>query len=128
MSDEVSSGGLDPKAMNIIIGIAGGLAFIYIIALIIQAATSRTSYSWPPWKSQCPDYWVTSRNSSGDIICTKDPHNVNGSNTRCEPLASAGAYIGNSANSVNMQGFDVNQKCEWAKSCQVSWENVDNKC
>lgn len=129
MSDDgTSSGGLDPKAMNIILGIAGGLVFIYIIALIINAATRKTKYKWPPWKSQCPDYWSTSRNSNGDIICTKDPHNKNGSNQRCEPLSSAGAYIGNSANVVNMSGFDINQKCNWAKNCQVIWENVDNKC
>ena len=47
MSDDgTSSGGLDPKAMNIILGIAGALVFIYIIALIISVATRKTKYKW----------------------------------------------------------------------------------
>jgi len=128
MEDEMPSGGLDPKAMNIILGIAGFLVFLYIIALIVQAVTSKTTYTWPPWKSKCPDYWSTSRNSNGDIICTKDPHNKNGLDQRCSPLSQNGAYVGNSADVVNMQGLSVPQQCEWAKNCQVIWENVDNKC
>lgn len=128
MEYEMPSGGLDPKAMNIILGIAGFLVLLYIIALIVQAATRKTSYSWPPWKSKCPDYWSTSRNSNGDIICTKDPRNKNGLDQRCSPLLENGSYVGNSANVVNMQGLSVPQQCEWAKNCQVIWENVDNKC
>ena len=119
---------LRPEAMNVILITAGVLVFIYILALILSSLKKDSTYKWPPWKSQCPDYWSTSRDNSGNIICTKSKANPNGLNQRCSPLSENGAYVGNSSNVVNMSGLSLNQKCEWAKNCQVLWENVDDKC
>lgn len=128
---ESSTGGLDPDALNVILATAGVLVLIYIIALIASSLSSRPEYKWPPWKSKCPDYWSTSKDSSGNIICTKSQQNPNGLNQRCAPFStntSNGFYVGSGSNIINMSGATRSDKCAWSKQCNVIWENIDNKC
>ena len=128
---ESSIGGLNPDALNVILATAGILVLIYIIALIVSSLSSRPEYNWPPWKSKCPDYWSTSKDSSGNIICTKSRENPNGINSRCAPFStnsSNGYYVGSGSNIINMTNASQQDKCNWAKECNVIWENVDNKC
>jgi hypothetical protein len=121
-------GALNPKALNMILIISGVLVFLYVIALIVSSLTKSTTYPWPPWKSHCPDYWSTSKDSNGNIICTKSLENPNGLNQRCSPLVENGSYIGNGPNMVNLSGLSMSEKCNWAKNCNILWENVDNQC
>jgi len=72
---------------------------------------------WPPVYSPCPDYWT----DLGGKICKND-----------KLLGKCNMGVG-SANEKSMDG-DITtvagrlKLCDWAKSCNISWEGIDSLC
>jgi hypothetical protein len=126
MEENDNVGGIKKKTLMVIFGVSGFLIFIYIISLILNALLNKKTYAWPPWVGKCPDYWTTSTDSSGQTICTKSISNPNGLDTKCDPLMDK--YVGDTNNIINMTNITDTDKCNWSKNCNISWENIDNKC
>jgi hypothetical protein len=73
--------------------------------------------NWPPYKSHCPDYW----NPIGNNIC-ENTHNIGVP----ECLKKPHGKIKNIQNNrVSFHGVSKENKCSWAKKCEVPWEGVD---
>lgn len=126
MNENENSGGINKEAIKVIFGVAFILILFYIISLIFDALSNKKTYNWPPWVGKCPDYWTTSTDSEGNTICTKNPINPNGLNQLCEPIIQN--YVDSNPNIIKMNDVSDTDKCNWSKNCNVSWENIDNKC
>lgn len=112
------------NSSKVISSVAGAIVFLYIIMLILAALMNKKTFIWPPWVSECPDYWITSKDSKGQIRCTKNPLNKNGLDKMCPPLLDRYETDG----SLNMDGVSDIDKCSWARECKVTWDNINNKC
>jgi len=109
------------------------LLFLTVMAIRMFSAPRTTMRRFPPWLSECPDFWV----KEGDK-CVPDPHNANG-----RPVCNNDP--GNSNEQVNWnvpqglnysegEGVDfskapLNDRCKWAQACDVHWEGIsDQSC
>lgn len=84
--------------------------------------TEQQKQTWPINISACPDYWV----HEGDNKC-KNPFGVG----QCPKGQDGEAVVGGTQDfSSNLyQGLDGKfEKCKWAKTCNTSWEGIDNLC
>ena len=126
MDENATVGGIKKEALYWIFGIACTLVFLYILAIILDALLNKKTYMWPPWVGKCPDYWTTSTDSEGNTICTKNPLNSNGLDKICDPISQN--YVSGNSNIIKMTDVSDTDKCNWAKNCSISWENIDNKC
>ena len=110
-----------------------GVIIVAIIVLIIVLVAigvilyqSTTNATWPPYLSDCPDYWVDL--SSNGAACL-NTHRLGKCNIP-------------SKDNPNTMNFDVSpfndstngscNKYNWAKGCNVEWDGitygVDNPC
>ena len=110
--------GLDSQALAFVFGTAGVLVILYIVSSVLSSLNKNNSYTWPPWKSQCPDYWTTSKNEDGDTICTMNISNPNG-DIKC---SNTDYTVNGDPKMVNMSNISKSEKCAWANTCNVTWD------
>jgi hypothetical protein len=97
--------------------------FITIILCVIsynKISKSFNKKNWPPSVSKCPDYWIESQSSSGEIMC-KNEQNLG--KESCPKEVNLNTFTQNSRLLAN----DDCEKAKWAKACSLSWDGITNK-
>ena len=99
---------------------------VLIICLTILGLMIRNSVKngqFPPEIGKCPDYWNTSFNKDGGLVCLnsmKLPTNKDGGMAPCDSIdLSDSKYQGMSAKAMRA-------KCQIANACHVTWDGVTN--
>ena len=105
--------------------------FLTISAIKLFGGTASVMRRYPPWLSECPDYWTKVHTRNG-TVCQRDPANANGRET-CNatpgsynytkrPPPSSLYYENGSA--VPFSQASLTDRCTWAKACDVYWEGL----
>lgn len=103
------------QSVVLIIAFIALILSLTIVGLLIKSSASAAKF--PPETSQCPDYWKTAYNSTGNVIC-KNTMNLG---TGCPSMdISDPQYQGNSDTAITA-------KCNYAKNtCGVTWDGITN--
>lgn len=92
-----------------------------ILGLMIRSAVKNGEF--PPEISFCPDYWKTSYNKNGGLVCLNSlgmPKGKDGGVAPCDTIdLSDSKYQG-------MGPKAMRSKCEIANACHVTWDGVTN--
>jgi len=112
------------------------LVLLIIAAIQIFGKPSSTLRRYPPWISECPDYWDkvivngavscrrSERNPNGRMQCSAAPNSYNASYS---PPPQALNYIQDE--NVNFNRSSLVDRCKWAQACDVYWEGIsDQNC
>jgi len=101
---------------QIILVIAGILLVLSLVVIGVLLWNAKATDLYPPEISSCPDYYLL---SAKDQKC----HNVKG--------------LGNGGGDCNTIGFPPlrgkqdkqgrEERCNWAKSCGVTWDGITNQ-
>ena len=105
--------------------------FLTVVSIRMFGSPSTTLRRFPPWLSECPDFWLKKGN-----MCVRDPKNPNGRQV-CDNVP--GNFNDNVDWTVprNLQyslneGVDfsttpLNERCQWAQACDVNWEGISDQ-
>jgi hypothetical protein len=105
-----------PVSIAIIFSLLLGL-YYWSVYQQNKALAQSEKNNWPPYQSHCPDYWKP----IGKNTC-ENTHNIG----MPECLKKNHGKIKNIQNNrVSFLGVSKEDKCSWAKKCEVSWEGVD---
>jgi hypothetical protein len=66
------------------------LLFLTIVAIRLFSAPRTTVRRFPPWLSECPDFWVKEGNK-----CVPDPQNANGRQVCNNDPGNSNQHVGN---------------------------------
>lgn len=110
--------------------------FIIVVFIVLTIGAIRlfgytppSIQRYPPWVSQCPDYWI----NNGDGTCTYNTATPNGFPT-CDSTTNSGKapasdlmYTPNKP--VHVNKYSWKDLCKWTKSCDIYWEGIsDQNC
>lgn len=109
------------------------LVLLIIACIRIFGKPSATMRRYPPWISECPDYWDKVIHN-GKVTCVRNESNANGRpvcnaspnhyNTNFSPPPQALYY--NEGQQVNFNKSSLPDRCKWAKACDVYWEGISD--
>jgi hypothetical protein len=90
------------------------VCLIYIGVLLYK---NKINKSFPPILANCPDYWVDESNENNGSKCV---NKQNVGNSKCAKTMDF---------SGSMWSGDTGlcAKSTWAKSCDLTWDGIDNK-
>lgn len=99
---------------KIIIIIALVILVVSLLSIGLVIRNSKSDVVFPPMVGQCPDYWKeTSNNVCQNVLKL--------GKTTCEQIKDF-----NGSEYQGKQG--IIEKCNWAKSCDLVWDGVTDKC
>ena len=109
------------------------LVMLIIGAIKLFGGPEGTMKRYPPWISECPDYWIRTMGSDGTVYCQRDEANPNGRST-----CSSNSYNTQSSYKppqqliypegvpVPINNATMIDKCQWANACDIYWEGVSD--
>ena len=112
------------------------LVFIAVYAIIgvwqYFANQNAKKYRYPPWLTNCPDYWTY---DPSDNSCTQqsfsDENNDISRNGKRECAADGFDKYSPDANGNSKITFkstdSLTDKCNWAKTCNVQWDGISSR-
>lgn len=101
----------------IICGVGVLLLFLFVIGILIYSSNSKT-ISYPPYVSDCPDYWYESFDKETNIgsKCYNVKH-----------LGSSDCQEYMDFSTSDWTGSDsLCKKQTWANNCKVTWDGITN--
>mgnify|MGYP006160995191 CR=1 FL=1 len=89
---------------------------ISLFIIFYNLKNYKKHYNFPPYKSECPDFYSFDKNS-GECI---DKHNLfyTDDNNKC--------YSTNFKNENTQDNDLICKKKEWAKECLLNWDGITN--
>jgi len=110
------------------------LVLVYYGYQFYKWKEERENLQWPPEITECPDYWL----SVGKHKC-KNVYNLGKCPTKHGEQELQGEFdfrshlniSSNDTAELNKLMYTTDalkKKCKWAKSCDASWEGVDDLC
>lgn len=104
---------------KISIYIASGMLIISLLFILFVIYQSSYNASFPPFISQCPDFWkVTDPNICNDTLNIM-PQNSVDSFAACKRKMDF--------NATKFQGQSgMQNKYNWSRKCNVSWDGITN--
>lgn len=101
---------------NIVLIIAGILLILTLVIFGISLYNKNKHSAFPPVRSQCPDYWEFTKDSTGADICI---NTKNLGNPKCNKQMNfqEGKWVGKEGT--------CNKK-DWAKNCDLVWDGITN--
>ena len=114
------------------------LVMFIIGAIKLFGGPEATMKRYPPWISDCPEYWIRTIDSDGNVLCQRDDANPNGRvkcssnpndyNTQLssKPPPQQLMYQEGAPVKINQKGVSMGDKCQWAKACDIYWEGVSD--
>lgn len=109
------------------------LLYLTIVAIRMFAAPRTTMRRFPPWLSECPDFWVKDgdkckpepNNPNGRAVCSNHPNNHNEHVSWLVPSNLDYAQD----EGVSFSNHSLRDRCKWAQACDVHWEGIsDQSC
>lgn len=101
----------------LVVAAIGLILSLTVVALMIKR---QNKAQWPPVVPDCPDWWKSSLDSNGNVVCT----NVQNLGT------CPGPFYPNSSQYTGADG--ACNKYTWATNCGIQWDGitygVDNPC
>lgn len=100
---------------------------ILVTALLFLAITLSKSMfeeSFPPIRSECPDYWDMIRDSEGNINCVNNS-NVNTGSYAAEIKSECESYPASQFSGTDLNEIKCN-KYKWANKCGITWDSITN--
>ena len=104
-----------------------------IAAIRLFSTPLTTMRRFPPWLSDCPDFWIKdgdkckpdpkSSNANGRQVCNNQPGNYN---EKVDWNVPAGLEY-NLNEGVDFTGKPLNERCKWAQACDVHWEGISDQ-
>ena len=92
-------------------------------AIRLFGSTPPSIQRYPPWLSQCPDYWT----NNGDGTCTYNAATPNGKPT-CSNGDDKNLHY-TQTTKVPVNKYSWKDLCNWCGNCQIYWEGVsDQNC
>lgn len=107
--------------------------YLTIIAIRLFSTPLTTMRRFPPWLSECPDFWVKdgdrcvpdTNNANGRQVCNNAPGNYNENVDWNVPEQ----LHYNLNEGVDFSKSPLNERCKWAQACDVHWEGIsDQSC
>lgn len=115
-----------------VIGIAILILFIILIIIGVMIYNSKNSMVYPPTALDCPNYWVSDKDSNNNHICYVPNNGVNvgifdGKNTPGYNSNTNGKYI--NFNDSKWGAAASNSTCakyKWCKKNSILWDGISN--
>ena len=92
------------------------LLIICLIYIGVSLYRSKYSKTFPPILANCPDYWVDESEKNNGSKCV---NKQNLGNSQCEKTM-------NFSGSMWSGDAGLCAKSKWAKSCDLTWDGIDN--
>lgn len=117
-----------------IIVIISILVLLIIAAIKIFGGPAAVMRRYPPWISECPDYWDKVI-ENGQVYCKRNVANPNGrsscnaspgnyNSTHNKPPPQALYYTDGEV--VQFNKSSLPERCQWSKACDVYWEGISD--
>ncbi len=108
---------------KVLIGVCVILLGMYYYRQWKQYKEEQASLTWPRVIAPCPDYWIHEGNNKCKNqfnlgTCPKDPKTS---------MAMIQGSVDFNGNMYKGKDGDI-AKCKWAKTCNTTWEGIDNLC
>jgi hypothetical protein len=112
---------MDPKVFKIV-AILGTVTIIvvYIVIIYLKYRSIKSledGTNFPPWPSQCPDYWAV----EGKDKC-KNIHKIG------DCKSGEVDNIMDFSEPIFKGKKGMYYKCNWARKCNTPWEGIDTIC
>lgn len=99
-----------------VMSIAIVLLIIWLIFIGVSLYRSKYNKEFPPILANCPDYWVDESETNNGSKCV---NRQNLGNSQCSKTMDFSSSMWNGPEGVCA-------KSKWAKSCDLTWDGIDN--
>ena len=105
--------------------------FLTIVAIRLFGTPVTTLRRFPPWLSECPDFWMKQGNKcvpdpdnpNGRQVCNNEPGNMNPNVNWTVPRNLQYSLH----DGVDFSQTPLNERCQWAQACDVYWEGISDQ-
>ena len=110
-------------------------AFLVVVSIQLFGGSPSGMRRYPPWISECPDYWQRRIGANNEVVCVPNEKNPNGKINCNSAMGNYNPTYGKPPGSVRQVGGEggvtfqnasLPDRCKWARSCDVFWEGISD--